>query len=91
MSVESISRDDLLRSTLFHIQISKCQYIDDFPEEVTNVLERYLIERGVNDFRRIRRSLYRIDTNFFKINKIPKKKFYDGLFRRIENLFAQRN
>ncbi|MHA1770311.1 MAG: hypothetical protein ACTSYL_02150 [Candidatus Thorarchaeota archaeon] len=86
MTVESIDRADLLRSTLFHIQVSKCQYIDDFPEEVTDVLERYLIKRGVDDFNRIRRSLYRIDTNFFKINKIEKKKFYDGLFKRIRNL-----
>ncbi|MCF2136220.1 MAG: hypothetical protein K9W43_03180 [Candidatus Thorarchaeota archaeon] len=86
MTVESIDRQDLLRSTLFHIQVSKCQYIDDFPDEVTDVLERYLIKRGVEDFNRIRRSLYRIDTNFFKINKIEKKKFYDGLFKRIRNL-----
>ncbi len=90
MTEAIISREDILRSTLFHIQMSRCQYIDDFPVEVTNILEKCIVKEGIEDFSKIRRKLYRINTSFFRINKIEKRKFFDGLFRRIENLLQQR-
>ncbi|MHA1742563.1 MAG: hypothetical protein ACTSVD_10805 [Candidatus Thorarchaeota archaeon] len=91
MSVGSISREDILRSTLFHIQLNRCQYIDNFPEQVTNVLQEYVLEKGVDDYAKIRRKLYSINTSFFRINKIKKRDFYEGLYRRIKNLTELRS
>ncbi len=82
----TITREDILRSTLFHIQLNQFQYIDNFPEKVADVIEKCIAERGITDFEKIKRRLYRISTSFFRINKVKRREFYEGLFRRIKNL-----
>ena len=85
MASRNISRQDILRSTLFHIQVKNCQYIDDFPEAVTSVLDGAVTKNGIKAYNEIKRKLYRIKTNFFKINTIKKRDFFHGLYQRIEN------
>lgn len=82
-----ISRSDILQSTLFHIQIKQCQYIDNFPEVVTTVIENAVGKKKLKKYSEIKDKLYRIKTNFFTINKgkIKKKDFFEGLYERIEN------
>lgn len=89
MTVESrcISRDDILQSTLFHIQIKQCQYIDNFPEAVARVIDNAVGKKKLKKYSEIKNKLYRIRTNFFTINKgkVRKKDFFEGLYERIEN------
>ncbi|MFX1482311.1 MAG: hypothetical protein ACFFCP_03895 [Promethearchaeota archaeon] len=80
-----ISRSDILRNTLFHIQIKQCQYIDNFPEKVTSVIDTAVGKRRIQKYEEIKNRLYRIKTNFFKINNIKKKDFFEGLYNRIES------
>ncbi|MFW9812000.1 MAG: hypothetical protein ACFFF9_06025 [Candidatus Thorarchaeota archaeon] len=87
MTVETrcISRTDILKSTLFHIQINRCQYIDTFPEKVTAVIDTAVRKKTLKKYDEVKNRLYRIKTNFFKINDIKKKEFFEGLYKRIEN------
>lgn len=85
MASRSISRHDILKSTLFHIQVKACQYIDNFPEKVASVFDDAVGKKGLKDYDEIKRKLYRIKTNFFKINAIKKRDFFTGLYERIEN------
>ncbi|MFX1603887.1 MAG: hypothetical protein ACFFCK_10415 [Promethearchaeota archaeon] len=84
MAIRSINKDTILRSTLFHIQLRQCQYIDNFPEAVANVFERN-VERGkLQEYQKLKRKLYRISTSFFEVNKrIKKKDFFESLYERI--------
>ncbi len=85
MESAAINRDQILKSTLFHIQIKRCEYIDDFPEAVTSIFQKMIDENGIKDYKDMKRRLYRIDTNFFKINqdKVKKKGFFESLYDRI--------
>jgi hypothetical protein len=87
MTVETrcISRSDILQSTLFHIQIKQCQFIDDFPEKVTDIVDTAVRKKTMKKYTEVKNRLYRIKTNFFKINSIKKKDFFEGLYKRIEN------
>ncbi|MFW9956771.1 MAG: hypothetical protein ACFFCT_01760 [Candidatus Odinarchaeota archaeon] len=87
MEKRCISRTEILRNTLFHIQVKQCQYIDNFPEAVTTVLETAVGKRSIKDYQQVKRRLYGIKTNFFKINegKTKKKDFFEGLYQRIQN------
>jgi hypothetical protein len=87
MENRCISRSEILRNTLFHIQIKQCQYIDNFPEAVTSVIESAVGKKGLKDYEKVKRRLYRIRTNFFRINqgKTKKKDFFEGLYARIKN------
>lgn len=87
MENKCISRDDILRSTLFHIQIKQCQYIDNFPEKVTSIIDNAVGKKRLKQYSEIKNKLYRIKTNFFTINKgkIKKKDFFEGLYERIRN------
>ncbi|MFW9959692.1 MAG: hypothetical protein ACFFDV_01655 [Candidatus Thorarchaeota archaeon] len=87
MENRCISRTEILRNTLFHIQIKQCQYIDNFPEAVATVLETAVGKKSLKDYQVVKRRLYRIRTNFFKINegKTKKKDFFEGLYQRIQN------
>ena len=82
-----ITRDDILRSTLFHIQIKQCQYIDNFPEKVTSIIDNAVGKKRLKKYDDIKNKLYRIKTNFFTINKgkVKKKDFFEGLYERIRN------
>ena len=80
-----INRDEILQSTLFHIQIKRCQYIDDFPERVATVFSNILQGKKLLPYDKIKRRLYRLNTSFFEINKaIQKREFYHGLYKRIK-------
>ncbi len=85
MESVAINRDQILKSTLFHIQIKRCEYIDDFPEAVTSIFQKMIDENGIKEYKDMKRRLYRIDTNFFKINqdKVKKKGFFESLYNRI--------
>jgi hypothetical protein len=87
MANDHVSRSEILRNTLFHIQTKQCQYIDDFPEEVTSVIENAMDKKGFKDYEKVKRRLYRIKTNFFRINqgKTKKKEFFEGLYARLKN------
>jgi hypothetical protein len=86
-----ISKEQILRSTLFHIQIKRCEYIDDFPEAVTSVFEKMIDENGMKKYDDMKRRLYRIDTNFFKINedKVKKRGFFLSLYERIAKAMSR--
>ena len=85
METRCISRTDILQSTLFHIQVKQCQYIDNFPEAVTNIIDSAVGKKKLKDYETVKRRLYRIRTNFFKINEIKKKDFFEGLYSRLQN------
>lgn len=87
METKCISRDDILRSTLFHIQIKQCQYIDNFPEKVTSIIDNAVGKKRLKKYSDIKNKLYRIKTNFFTINKgiVKKKDFFEELYERIRN------
>ena len=87
MEKRCISRTEILRNTLFHIQVKQCQYIDNFPEAVTTILETAVGNKKIKDYQLVKRRLYGIRTNFFKINegKTKKKDFFEGLYQRIQN------
>jgi hypothetical protein len=87
MEKRCISRTEILRNTLFHIQVKQCQYIDDFPEAVATILDTAVEKRRIKDYKQVKNRLYRIKTNFFQINrgKTKKKDFFEGLYRRIKN------
>lgn len=80
-----ISRTDILQSTLFHIQIKQCQYIDNFPEKVADIVDSAVGKKRMKKYADIKNRLYRIKTNFFKINDIKKKDFFEGLYQRLQN------
>ncbi len=85
MAIRSINKESILKSTLFHIQLKQCQYIDDFPEMVADVFEKS-VERGrLREYDKLKRKLYRISTSFFEVNKsiIKKKDFFESLYKRI--------
>ncbi len=86
MAEACLSKDEILKSTLFHIQLKQCQYIDDFPEKVSFIIEKTMDENGLLPYDKIKRRLYRIDTSFWEINKdkIKKRDFYLGLYERLE-------
>ena len=85
MASVSNKREHILQSTLFHIQVNQCQYIDNFPEAVTTVLDDMIHKKKIRDFDVVKKRLYRINTSFFEINKkkVSKKDFFEGLFRRV--------
>jgi hypothetical protein len=87
MENRCISRDDILRSTLFHIQIKQCQYIDNFPDKVVSIIDHAVGKKRLKKYSEVKNKLYRIKTNFFAINKgkVKKKDFYEGLYERIRN------
>ena len=85
VATRCISRTDILQSTLFHIQIKQCQYIDNFPEKVADVVDSVVGKKRIKKYVDVKNRLYRIKTNFFKINSIKKKDFFEGLYKRIEN------
>ena len=85
VSTRCISRTDILQSTLFHIQIKQCQYIDNFPEKVVDIVDSVVGKKRIKKYVDVKNRLYRIKTNFFKINSIKKKDFFEGLYKRIEN------
>ena len=87
METRCISRNDILQSTLFHIQIKQCQYIDNFPEKVTSIIDNAVGKKRLKKYSEIKNRLYRIKTNFFTINqgKIKKKDFFEGLYERLQN------
>ncbi|MGY5859903.1 MAG: hypothetical protein RTU63_11090 [Candidatus Thorarchaeota archaeon] len=85
METKCISRTDILQSTLFHIQVKQCQYIDNFPEAVATIIDTAVGKRKLKDYETVKRRLYRIRTNFFKINEIKKKDFFEGLYSRLQN------
>lgn len=79
-----ITRDQILRKTLLHIQLKRCQYIDDFPERVTSVFEAASDRRGIRRYEALKGKLFRIDTNFFRVNKISREDFFRGLYQRVK-------
>jgi len=79
-----ITRDQILRKTLLHIQLKRCQYIDDFPERVTSVFEAASDRRGIRRYEALKSKLYHIDTNFFRVNKISREDFFRGLYQRVK-------
>lgn len=85
MASRNISRHDILRSTLFHIQSNRCQYIDDFPEAVASVFDEAVGKNGIKEYDEIKRKLYRIKTSFFKINNMKKREFFRGLYKKLKN------
>jgi hypothetical protein len=85
MENRCITKSDILRSTLFHIQVRQCQYIDTFPEKVTTIIDTAVGKRRMKNYIEVKNRLYRIKTNFFKINSIKKKEFFEGLYKRIES------
>jgi hypothetical protein len=85
MENRCITRTDILQSTLFHIQVKQCQYIDNFPEAVAIIMDTAVGKRKLKDYATVKRRLYRIRTNFFTINKIKKKDFFEGLYARLQN------
>ena len=85
MENRCISKIEILRNTLFHIQVKQCQYIDDFPEAVASIIDTAVDGENLKEYDSVKRRLYRIKTNFFKINNIKKKDFFEGLYTRIKN------
>ncbi len=85
MENKCISKTDILQSTLFHIQVKQCQYIDDFPEAITTIIDSAVGKLKLKGYETVKRRLYRIRTNFFKINEIKKKDFFEGLYARLQN------
>ncbi|MFW9888770.1 MAG: hypothetical protein ACFFER_11330 [Candidatus Thorarchaeota archaeon] len=84
MASRSINRDAIIKSTLFHIQLKQCQYIDNFPEAVADVFEKNVFRGRLRKYQELKRKLYRISTSFFEVNKgIKKKEFFESLYDRI--------
>lgn len=85
MSEPVVSRNEILQSTLFHIQLKQCQYIDDFPETVADIIDRSIKSNKLRRYDDVKRKLYRIKTSFFDINKNKVKKgdFFESLYNRI--------
>ncbi|MHA1906989.1 MAG: hypothetical protein ACW98Y_06830, partial [Candidatus Thorarchaeota archaeon] len=90
MAQVTANHDDILRSTLFHIQLKQCQYIDNFPEKITEIFQSSYDGKKIKPYDDMKRRLYRIKTNFFDINgdKIQKRDFYIGLYNRIKRNMA---
>jgi len=85
MASRSINRDSIIQSTLFHIQLKQCQYIDDFPEAVADVFEKNVYRGRLRKYQELKRKLYRISTSFFEVNKgVKKKDFFESLYDRIK-------
>lgn len=84
MQKMTITRDQILRKTLLHIQLKRCQYIDDFPERVTSVFEAASDRRGIRRYEALKDRLFGIDTNFFRVNKISRDDFFRGLYQRVK-------
>ncbi|TFH00109.1 hypothetical protein E4H12_00250 [Candidatus Thorarchaeota archaeon] len=85
MENRCITRTDILQGTLFHIQVKQCQYIDNFPEAVATIIDTAVGKRKLKDYDTVKRRLYSIRTNFFIINHIKKKDFFEGLYTRLQN------
>ncbi|MFX1368120.1 MAG: hypothetical protein ACFFAY_05965 [Promethearchaeota archaeon] len=87
MTEQMCSRKEILRSTLFHIQLKQCQYIDNFPEAVADIFDGSIKNNRLRKYEEIKRRLYRIKTSFFEINKskIKKRDFFESLYSRISN------
>jgi hypothetical protein len=85
METRCISKTDILQSTLFHIQVKQCQYIDNFPEAVATIIDTAVGKRKLKEYDTVKRKLYCIKTNFFIINQIKKKDFFEGLYTRLQN------
>ncbi|NHJ14605.1 MAG: hypothetical protein EAX95_13075 [Candidatus Thorarchaeota archaeon] len=85
MSEPNVSRNEILQSTLFHIQLKQCQYIDNFPETVADIIDQSIKNNKLRRYEEIKRKLYRIKTNFFDINrnKVKKCDFFESLYNRI--------
>ncbi len=90
MSASQIGRDDILRRTLFHIQLNQCQYIDNFPEAVADIFEEAIRDDGLSDYEQLQQRLDSLKTNFFDINRghVDKDKFYRSLYERILRMAA---
>ncbi len=90
MAEVTVTQDDILRSTLFHIQLKQCQYIDNFPEKIAEIFKTSYDGKKFKPYDDMKRRLYRIKTNFFDINgdKIQKRDFYLGLYNRIKRKIA---
>jgi hypothetical protein len=52
---------------------------------VTKIIDSAVGKRKLKDYETVKRRLYRIKTNFFKINEIKKKDFFEGLYSRLQN------
>ena len=91
MAEATVIHKDILRSTLFHIQLKQCQYIDNFPEKVTEIFKASYDGKKFKSYNDMKRRLYRVKTNFFDINgsKIQKRDFYIGLYDRIKRKVTQ--
>lgn len=89
MASRSTNRNAIIQSTLFHIQLKQCQYIDDFPEAVADVFEKNVHRGRLKKYQDLKRKLYRIKTSFFDVNKdIRKKEFFESLYDRIKRLIS---
>ncbi|MFW9978839.1 MAG: hypothetical protein ACFFEJ_12220 [Candidatus Thorarchaeota archaeon] len=85
METASVIQEDILKSTLLHIQMKQCQYIDNFPETVASIFSSMRVGNRLKPYEDMKRKLYRISTSFFDINsKIKKREFYLGLYDRIQ-------
>jgi hypothetical protein len=82
---QTLLHDDILRSTLSHIQMKRCQYIDNFPEAVTDIIESVWDGKKLKPYDLVKQKFYRISTSFFDINadKVKKRDFFIGLYGRI--------
>ncbi len=90
MESVSVSQEDILKSTLFHIQMKRCQYIDHVPETVASIFTSMCKGNKLKPYDDMKRKLYRINTSFFDINdKIEKREFYLGLYERIQRQISR--
>lgn len=90
MESASVIQEDILKSTLLHIQMKQCQYIDDFPEAVASIFTSMRSGKKLQPYDDMKRKLYRITTSFFDINKkIEKRDFYLGLYDRIQRVIKR--
>jgi len=90
METISVIQEDILKSTLLHIQMKQCQYIDDFPESVATIFSTMRVGSKLKPYDDMKRKLYRISTSFFDINKkIQKRDFYLGLYDRIQRIIKR--
>jgi hypothetical protein len=85
MAISTITQEDFLKSTLLHIQMKRCQYIDNFPETVASVFESMCKGNRLKPYDEVKGKLYKIKTSFFNINRnrVKKRDFYVGLYDRI--------
>ncbi len=83
--MKSAMQETILKSTLLHIQLERCQYIDDFPETVASIFSSMCDGSTLKPYDELKRKLYRINTNFFDLNKkVKKRNFYLRLYDRVQ-------